>query len=113
MKTEIESKATPRPWKIEIKEDGVLEVTYWNQADCIDEIIIRISSPMQHQADCWNFIVRAVNAHEALLKAAKETEKLIEAYIPYTKEGGYADDAKNWKVIDGLRKAIALAKGGE
>ena len=107
------SKHTPTPFNLPlaVEKSGTIGSVIDRDANCV--LQIQQLEPMEHldrhakrQARA-EFIVRAVNAHEALVEAC-------EAALPYV-EGAYEcafpDASENDSVVAQLRAALALAKG--
>lgn len=73
-----EMKHTPTPWRMEIEDEGFISIfgSRLNQT-CGDQVAL---TPMKKDEDKANaeFILRAVNSHEALLAAAKHMRDTLE-----------------------------------
>lgn len=102
-KTFKNTKHTPTPWKREgfsVVSHGERESHHWFLAECRPDNgkgTVKVDNEKEAIANA-EFIVRAVNSHEALLQTAKELLKAIKG------EGM----ARNWGMWE---QAIAQAEG--
>ncbi len=100
--TQNESKHTPTPWHVGIKQAGIIvyDEKGWAICDCKVFHGEESGEPKENAA----FIVKAVNSHEALLRAAKHALQFLDEQ---SKENpSYAQTSKGW-----LREAIQQAEG--
>jgi len=87
-----EAKHTPTPWYISREENGITTI----RGDKANGRLFAVADTLKREDA--EFIVRAVNSHEALLEAAKEA---------------IACGSISARVEDLLGKAIAQAEGGK
>jgi hypothetical protein len=105
MKTEIKPQHTPMPWEAHEDWDKTVELFGGDPPDKFKNITHILS---------WEdaaFIVRAVNAHEALIEAMRSAIRALEAVNDYPVQNCSGHTSTMDCVADDLKQAIAKAEG--
>lgn len=109
MKPQTEVKHTPTPWKVthQIATDGTNDIVA--DGKFIAHLGGNLNGDSEHEANA-EFIVLAVNSHEALLKALKSALTMIRSISRDTEYGALKENTA-WKAKQ-LETIIAQVEGG-
>lgn len=107
-------KHAPTPWVAQEGTDGAWFI--WNQnggistkdliTSCVGRVNPGYRDAGQAKADA-EFIVRACNAHDAMLQASKKVVEILRDHAEFS------DNANEASAIDEMDRAIALAEVGQ
>lgn len=101
---------SPAPWKVILEDDGLGELVPWGIVDAAGHRVVETDAgvypPARVVAD---FIVRAVNAHDALVEALRG---LLDRYTALVNCGDCGDwDPETEPEVIAARAALAKAEG--
>ena len=108
MPADIKAEATPRPWRFEdgfiLAEEEALRI--------VGVQIPTVVGPARLEAVAnAALIVRAVNSHDALVKALQGAQRIINGFAAYEDRVGHTEDAAYHRAFAGELDALLKQAG--